>query len=67
MIDSNIEIYQQAQTKKEKTSIVNDIIENVRSSLPVGRFVRKYEDGKWYEVGDDFAREKIGQWYVLGG
>jgi hypothetical protein len=65
MIDGNLETYQQAHTKKEKTTIVNKIIATVRSSSHVGRFVRKHDDGKWYETGDDFAREKIGQRYVI--
>mmetsp|Transcript_5463 Transcript_5463/g.9552 ORF Transcript_5463/g.9552 Transcript_5463/m.9552 type:complete len:498 (-) Transcript_5463:150-1643(-) len=61
MIDLNLGEYRQAHTKKEKTTIVAKIIQNVRSSPPAGLFVRKHDDGKWYETGDDFAREKIGQ------
>jgi hypothetical protein len=61
MIDSYLEKYHRTDTKKEKTTIVCNIIDHVRSSSPKGKFVRKHSDGIWYDVGDDFAREKIGQ------
>jgi hypothetical protein len=61
MIDSNLERYHRTDTKKEKTTIVCKIIDSVRSSFPPGKFVRKHSDGLWYDAGDDFAREKIGQ------
>ncbi|KAG7367364.1 hypothetical protein IV203_030035 [Nitzschia inconspicua] len=61
LIDSNLQTYRETQSKKEKTTIVCNIIESVRSGIPKGKFVRKHDDGRWYETGDDFAREKIGQ------
>jgi hypothetical protein len=62
MIDSSLETYRHTKTKKDKSTVVNRIIGIVRSASQGGRFVRKHSDGKWYETGDDFAREKIGQW-----
>jgi hypothetical protein len=66
MIDANLERYRRCQTKKAKSVIVSSIIESVRSvqTSVVGKFIRK-QDNEWYETGDDFAREKIGQWYVF--
>jgi hypothetical protein len=62
MIDSYLDEYRRSETKKEKTTIVCNIIDGVRSASPKGKFVRKHNDGRWYDTGDDFAREKIGQW-----
>jgi hypothetical protein len=62
MIDANLERYRRAQTKKQKSIIVSSIVRSVRSSQQmVGRFIRK-QDNQWFETGDDFAREKVGQW-----
>lgn len=52
--------YLQARTKLDKSRIVSDILSFVRDYTPGGGFVKQI-DGRWYEVGDHVAREKVGQ------
>lgn len=55
--------YSQARKKEEKTLIVTDILEIVRDAAPEARFafVRECkENGRWYEVENIHAREKVG-------
>jgi hypothetical protein len=59
-IETKLEEYTQASTKIEKSVIVSSILDGVRDDSPGGGFVR-FEKGEWFEVGDHFAREKIGQ------
>jgi hypothetical protein len=51
------ERYKTAESKSAKSNIVSNIIDMIRSAG--GGFV-KYEDGQWWEVGDNAAREKVG-------
>lgn len=51
--------YMKAQTKLEKSTIVNEILQIFRSQD--AGFIRQDPDGRYYEIGDDAAREKIGQ------
>jgi hypothetical protein len=52
--------YVKAEGKLGKSLIVSEIIDTVRRKSPDGGFV-KQDGGKWYEVGDKTAREKVGQ------
>ena len=52
--------YAEASSRYEKTVIVTEVVEAIRSSSPDGGFVKE-ENGQWYEVGDHLAREKVGQ------
>ena len=58
LISARLEEYAKATSKMEKSRIVTSIIDAVR---PEGSFVKE-KAGKWFEVGDHVAREKIGQW-----
>ncbi|CAB9506441.1 Nitrilase family, member 2 [Seminavis robusta] len=60
LVDENLQKYAEASSKLEKSLIVSAIIEDIRMSSPEGGFV-KCEKGRWYEVGDHHAREKVGQ------
>ena len=60
LIDESLEQYDAAATKTEKTVLVTSILEAVRNASPDGGFIKKVE-GRWMEVGDHIAREKIGQ------
>jgi hypothetical protein len=53
--------YAKASRKEEKSSIVSDILEIVRDACtnPSYSFVR-FGDGRWWEVENINAREKIG-------
>ena len=52
--------YSQATSKVEKSLLVSEIVDSVREFTPNGGFVKKF-GGRYYEVGDSVAREKIGQ------
>ena len=60
-IKDSIPEYAKAKSKLQKSIIVTAIVDSVRDFTPNGGFVKKFEDGCWYEVGDAVAREKIGQ------
>ena len=53
--------YLAARNKDEKSAIVTDILTTIQQSCPDqrGAFVR-YSNGRWWEVEDIVAREKIG-------
>jgi hypothetical protein len=53
--------YSAAKTKDEKSNIVSTIAAEVHRLSPNGGFVKKDEEGGWYEVGAFLAREKISQ------
>ena len=49
-------------SKSEKAMIIDDILTKIRSMTPPGRFLKKdTATNKWYDVGDERAREKISQ------
>jgi hypothetical protein len=52
----HIERYSRADSKVAKTAIVSEIIEVIRQAD--GNFC-KFTKGKWFEVGDHHAREKV--------
>ena len=60
MVERQSERYSKAEGKLGKTLIVSEIIDTIRGKSPGGGFV-KQENGKWYEVGDWSAREKVSQ------
>jgi hypothetical protein len=54
--------YEATTNKFEKTLIVSDIVESIREANPSGNFVKRdHVRGRWVEVDDQFAREKVGQ------
>ena len=60
-IEHCLKDYQQAGTKLKKSRIVVNVVEFVRMNNPNGGgFVREI-GGQWYEIGDEAAREKVGQ------
>lgn len=60
LLDKHIARYSGVSTKLEKSLIVSEIIDEVRSNGgSFVRFDRRHE--KWFEVGDQLAREKAGQ------
>ena len=62
LIEINLAHYDACTSKIDKSIIVTSILDAVRESSPNGGFVRQDEEtGRWYEVGDHAAREKIGQ------
>ena len=56
--------YCKANGKSEKSEILTEIVRMVRESCPNGgAFVKKGDGGRWIELDDHGAREKVG--YVL--
>ena len=62
LVAHNLDVYQAAQTKLDKSAIVISIVDAVRRSSPNGGgFVRRNnQTGLWFEIGDAMAREKVG-------
>eukprot|EP00934_Nitzschia_sp_Nitz4_P002147 Nitzschia sp. Nitz4//scaffold632_size2203//310//1338//NITZ4_009299-RA/size2203-processed-gene-0.1-mRNA-1//-1//CDS//3329555922//2147//frame0 len=52
--------YANAPNKSSKSGIVATIVAVIREACPLGAFVRLGKDGKWYEVKDVAASEKVG-------
>ena len=46
--------------KRAKSDIVSVLVATVRNACPLGAFVRLGKDGRWYEVSEAVAREKVG-------
>jgi len=63
IVDANLQRYQSVPNKLDKSAIVNEIVAIVRSGCSSwGGFVRSdLLAGRWYEIGDEAAREKVGQ------
>lgn len=60
LVDANLDRYAETKSKIQKTLIVSSIIDSVREAA-VGGFVKRDAVLGWVEVGDDAAREKVGQ------
>mmetsp|Transcript_51419 Transcript_51419/g.142364 ORF Transcript_51419/g.142364 Transcript_51419/m.142364 type:complete len:271 (+) Transcript_51419:92-904(+) len=60
IVESYLDRYVKSMSKLQKMSIISEIVAEVRICSPNGGFVKKKE-GRWYEVGDHFAREKVSQ------
>lgn len=62
-IDMSLRKYSEAETKLQKSLIVMSIVDMFRSNSALGGgFVRQDAKSKvWYEIGDEAAREKVGQ------
>jgi hypothetical protein len=56
IIAQHVDRYKAATTKQLKTSVVNSLLEEFRG---ISRFVRKQDDGKWVEVPEHVAKEKV--------
>lgn len=49
-------------TKKSKSDLIKSLMQQVRENSPQGGFVKfDSETGRWFEVGDRIAREKVSQ------
>ena len=62
IVDGHLEAYAGATSKVDKSIVVSEILNAVRSSSPNGGFVRRNSKTGHYEaVTDRVAREKVGQ------
>mmetsp|Transcript_93217 Transcript_93217/g.269205 ORF Transcript_93217/g.269205 Transcript_93217/m.269205 type:complete len:694 (+) Transcript_93217:27-2108(+) len=48
-------------SKMDKPNVARRIVRAIRTGNPPGRFLKKGDDGKWYDVGDRTAAEKTSQ------
>jgi hypothetical protein len=61
-VSGMLNTYNAARSKVDKSAVLSDVVEQVRSASPNGGFVKLDVDtGRWYEVGDFLAREKTSQ------
>ena len=61
ILASNLIKKYQHGDKKCKSKIVTDIISMIRKACKgIGAFVKHAKDGKWYDLDDGVAREKVG-------
>mmetsp|Transcript_26530 Transcript_26530/g.28529 ORF Transcript_26530/g.28529 Transcript_26530/m.28529 type:complete len:198 (+) Transcript_26530:189-782(+) len=64
LIQHALPVYKDASTKFEKSMIVSEIVDEIRSRSSTGGtgggFIRR-RSGIFYEAGNHFAREKVGQ------
>lgn len=58
---ANLEKYSTCKSKMEKSLIVMSIVDAIREGSQNGGFIKKDASGRWVEVGDNVAREKVGQ------
>jgi hypothetical protein len=61
-VGSFLQEYIDAITRQEKSDQVLRVVTMIRQACPVGAFV-KYIDGRWYEVDERTAREKVGAYF----
>lgn len=59
LVDIELDNYQRAKSRKEKSYVVARVMETIQEACGVGAFIRN-DDGTWYEVDDATAREKVG-------
>lgn len=52
--------YSNALNKAAKTKIVAKVVSMIREACPLGAFIRLGKDGRWYEVKEAVATEKVG-------
>jgi hypothetical protein len=57
----NLNRYQNARCKVDKTLVVIGIVNSIRRSSPCGGFIKKCpKTGRWISMSDEAAREKVG-------
>jgi hypothetical protein len=52
--------YAKGESKLFKSLVVSKVVKGIQKASPEGGFVKPI-NGVWYEVGDDMAREKVGE------
>eukprot|EP00536_Pseudo-nitzschia_multiseries_P015671 jgi/Psemu1/150971/gw1.929.14.1 len=61
MINKYAPMYLNVSTKYQKSEVIAKIVAEVRRKSPGGGFVKKdFYSNRWFEVGDEKARDKVG-------
>jgi hypothetical protein len=58
LVQNQVEGYSNAKFKRDKTSIISNILDAVQEQCPEGAFVQ-FDGRSWWEISDSKAREKI--------
>jgi hypothetical protein len=58
IIRIRVDSYISAPTKQDKSSIVVAVVDDLR--LLGGKFIKQDDTGRWYDIGDSQARDKVG-------
>jgi len=58
VIRTNVQRYLDSPTKNDKTLVVISIVDEIRGQG--GRFLKEDMHGRWYDIGDAQARDKVG-------
>ena len=62
LIEKYAPVYLRASTKYQKSEVIAKIVTEVRQKSPTGGFVKKdFYSGRWFEIGDEKARDKVGE------
>ena len=61
LVDASVPKYEAATNRMEKTVIVSEIIEAVRSQTRDGVAFVKKVNNQWYQINESLSREKVGQ------
>jgi hypothetical protein len=59
IIEMNRERYQNKIPRNDKSAITAELVTMIRSCRPGGRFLKMDENNNWYDVGDEYAKEKV--------
>jgi hypothetical protein len=66
MINEYATTYLNVNTKYQKSEVIAKIVAEVRNRSPGGGFVKKdFYSNRWFEVGDEKARDKVGTFYII--
>lgn len=61
IVQSNLAKYSATSSKMEKGYIISLVYEEICEQAGTGGFIKKDEQGRWYDVGEFLAREKVSQ------
>jgi hypothetical protein len=62
LVESRLQEYSDAHTKIEKSCIIGEMVDHVRTNSPHGGFVKRSpKDGRWYQLRDYLSRENTSQ------
>ena len=66
MINEYATTYLNVNTKYQKSEVIAKIVAEVRNRSPGGGFIKKdFYSNRWFEVGDEKARDKVGTFYTI--
>lgn len=61
IVQDHLVKYSAASSKMEKGHIISLVYEEICEQSDMGGFIKKDENGRWYDVGEFLAREKVSQ------